>query len=182
MSEFISSLPKTCAASYEVAYNAAGNAEEMAYDRICQRDCGTQVAKYMNKTCLDEFHSLFSTLACLKTNGLLGSRCHFMMGKYFQDAWPFFNAVWLSCYKSADNHKACPNGCKDALVELSSQLGCCYKSVYYGDVILDSLFIDGELSIEQGEAFEIIGADLWENCDVPLVTNCAGDPFDQTIM
>ncbi len=87
--------------------------------------------------------------------------------------------AWISCYKLNKDQKSCPSGCKEALVELVSQLGCCYRSIYYGDVFLDFMFIDEEVSIEEGEAFDILASGIWERCGVPLISKCLGDPFKQ---
>ncbi len=39
------------------------------------------------------------------------------------------------------------------------------------------MFIDEEVSVEEGEAFDILASGIWERCGVPLVPKCLGDPF-----
>jgi hypothetical protein len=176
---FVSNLPESCAASVAIAHVSEGVGEAEAYNRICQQDCGAEVAKFMKETCRDEFHSRLLTLSCFKTSGTLGSRCHFMVGEHIENARPFLNNVWDTCYKHNVNFRTCPESCRSSLIELSLKLGCCFKTIYYGDTILDPLFIDGEISVEEGRLYEVISPELWETCDVPLGPKCKGNPFKQ---
>jgi hypothetical protein len=177
---FVSDLPESCAAGVAIAHVSEGVCEAEAYDRICQQDCGAEVAKFMKETCRDEFHSRLLTLSCFKTSGTLGSRCHFMVGEHIENARPFLDNFWQSCYTwNREGSKTCSGGCRDSLVELSLKLGCCFRSIYYINGINDPLFIDEEITIEEGELMDVVENELWEICDVPILPKCSGDPFGQ---
>lgn len=139
-----------------------------------------ELVKSMNEMCDDEFLSLLLTLSCYKTNGTLGSRCYFTVGNHIENVQPLFDNIWLFCFEtSTPGSNICPEVCRDSLIELSLKLGCCSGTIYYGDTILDSLFIDGEISIEEGKMFEVISIEIFEVCDVPIIPFCSGDPFRQ---
>ena len=176
---FLNSLSTTCSASFPQLQNPATLTPaqlEGALDDVCQPGCSGEVAPFLTDTCQAPFLSnLIGTLSCYVTDGELGSRCFVALQPGLRSA-PFFANAESTCFGDPDTDftQTCPNGCQEALLEIQSQLGCCYQSIYNDSTTLDLLLInDNTITFDDRAFFDLLGTQaLWDRCEVPLQEAC----------
>ena len=142
------------------------------FDNLCTRECVGSFSDFLSNTCRDEFSGLVTKSACLKSNGSLSNRCSYSFS--FPSSPDGSDAA--VCFSEGNT---CPPGCASFLQRLSSDIGCCYQSIFNNSIILDALFITNEgLGFQSLLFFKVLGNyKLWESCGVSLVSECEGDGF-----
>ena len=77
----------------------------------------------------------------------------------------------------------CSSICKQLLLEVKSQVGCCYQSLYNNSAILDNLLGSGILPVVQYYGLQRIREptfNVWMVCNVPPPQQCVQRPFSLT--
>lgn len=177
LSTFVAGLPETCVASTPLFLNPALATEDQlgeAVEELCQENCGGEIAMFLSETCRDPFTAMSIELSCLSTDGEIGDQCFFALAPGIRNT-PFFADAEGTCFgePSADITQSCPSGCQASLLEITNQLGCCYRSIYNDTDTLDLLFIDGQITFDDRAFFNLLGTQaLWDACAVPLQMPC----------
>ena len=106
-----------------------------ALESVCSLECGGAFATYLTSTCNDSFTAELLECYCIFTNGTstLGAYCRLTALDVFNKS--LLRDLFL-CHPITPG-VLCSPVCKQLLLEVKSQLGCCYQSLYNSSAILD---------------------------------------------
>ena len=144
-------------------------------DNICIDSCGGQFVDYLaSESCNDTFGALTLELFCTATNGAaaIGPYCRFASGDLDRT---IFNAL-LAC----SNTTTCVPGCRNALLELKSRIGCCYQNLYNNTEYLTGLLMFRFLPQFAFDRLQLLNNPLsnaWDICNVMAPQECTAEPF-----
>ena len=95
---------------------------------MCTNDCGGVYSNFLQSTCNDQFGAESLRIYCTPTNrsAAVGNYCRFAFGDILNTS--FFNDLFL-CYNTTSD-SPCSSGCREALLRLKHQAGCCYQNIY----------------------------------------------------
>ena len=136
-------------------------------DNVCINSCGGMFADFLaSENCNDTLGAVTLEVFCTPTNGgaAIGPYCRFASGDLDQT---IFNA-FLAC----DNGTTCASGCRNALIELKSQIGCCYQNLYNNTEYLTELM--------NTQLLQLLNDPLgnpWDACNVNAPQECTAEPF-----
>ena len=96
-----------------------------------QLSCGGVRNQYLTTTCNDPSSSQLLELYCTPTLGgaVARPRCQFASGDISNTSTIVDNII-LRCNTSTANPNTCTAECRESLVNLKSEFGCCYQSMY----------------------------------------------------
>lgn len=152
-----------------------------ALEEVCKSGCGGVFADFLRHSCNDSFTADLLEGYCTYTNGTstLGAYCR-------STALDVFNKTLLRnlflCHPIAPG-RLCSPICKELLLEVKSQVGCCFQSLYNNTVILDNLFNTGLLPVVQYYGLQRLREptfNVWMVCNVPPPQLCESSPFPST--
>ena len=144
-------------------------------DNVCIENCGGDFTDFLrSERCNDTLGALTLELACTLTNGTAD------VGPYCRLAFGDINQTIFTALVACDNSTTCESGCREALIQLKSQIGCCYQNLYNNTEYLMQLLEVGlfnqfvvdrlmELSNPEGNP--------WDLCGVTSPMKCTGEPF-----
>lgn len=178
---FTLTLPnaEVCAPSIGTVLTPAGinfNSTEVisALDNVCTSSCGGRFADYLDSaSCNDSFGAETLTLSCTPTDGTasVGPYCRFALGDLDQSIF----SVLFTC-----DNSTCAPGCKELLLQLKSQIGCCYQNVYnntrYLTQLLNAQFLLPDLFVKLQQLSDPI-SNPWNQCNVTVPQECTSEPF-----
>lgn len=149
-------------------------------DNVCIDNCGGMFADFLaSENCNDTLGAITLEVFCIPTNGgaAIGPYCRFASGDLDQT---IFNAL-LAC----DNSTICASGCRDALIELKSQIGCCYQNLYNNTEYLMELLNTQFLPQFAFDRLQLLNDPLgnpWDACNVNAPQECTAEPFGKKLM
>lgn len=152
-------------------------------EEVCSEGCGGAFAEFYDETCQAAAASTYLRAYCYRSpNAEVGSYCRQAVGAQFENA-PFFVEVGARCLIPFDPADGCPVGCAEALQELSSQLGCCYQTIYNDTTILDLFTLQDLIDFGERIFFGGVGGSqaTWDICQVPLVEKCTENPISSVL-
>lgn len=183
---FISQLPNAIECGPNVATifsppRPANQTLAQALDTVCIESCGGVLNQYLATTCNDLSSSQLLKLYCTPTLGgaAVGPRCRFASPDINNISTIIGNVI-QSCNITTANARTCTAECREALVNLKSELGCCYQSMYNNSLLLKTLSDAGFITAKAVETIEYLRnplVDIWTTCRVTVPKKCLGDPF-----
>ena len=130
---FLSMLPNAamCGVSLETVSSPPLDYPHLiniAFENLCPRDCGGTFVEFQESVCEDELAAESIKLFCTRSNGTaaLGEYCRFALAD-------ILDPLLLNSFDYCENSTAerpRPPGCKDALIKVKHEMGCCYQNVY----------------------------------------------------
>ena len=95
---------------------------------VCNDDCGGIYSKFLESPCNDPTAAEFIRITCTPTNGsaAVGDVCHYALPM-------IMDSQLLTEFSSCDNVTSdlpCTSSCREALMKLKAQIGCCFQNVY----------------------------------------------------
>lgn len=187
-SSYLATLPNanTCGTSViaVLQFVTAGSGDHdlpSTLESVCNLECGGAFATYLTSTCNDSFTAELLERYCTFTNGtsILGAYCR-------STALDVFNKSLLRdlflCHPITPG-VLCSPVCKQLLLEVKSQLGCCYQSLYNSSAILDYLQNSNLLPVVQYYGLQRLREptfNVWMVCNVPPPEQCKTSPFSST--
>lgn len=169
--QYLQTLAQECVSDFVIQLNPTTenfNDRVDASQRWC-RNCAPTVYNWLLNECGDAVDALEIAHVC-------GHNGNINCFHYMREA-RFYQMPVTTCgLRSADNQtylpfpSTCPDGCADALQEISNNLGCCFESVFN---------ISDTLTIQLGLA----NYNLWRTCglDVDSVDFCT-NPFESATL
>ena len=180
---FISSLPNgvQCALGLSTLSNPFTTQDQVdsALANVCNDDCGGIYSKYLEIPCNDQSEAEFLRITCSPTNGsaTIGNLCHFALPRGL-------DSQLLDELSSCDNvssDNSCTPGCRETLVNLKSQLGCCLQNVYNNTMYDTQRFLDnGFLTQSQFDSLQKLttpDSNPWTICAVESPERCGAPLF-----
>ena len=149
-------------------------------DNVCIDSCGGMFADFLaSENCNDTLGAITLEVFCTPTNGgaAIGPYCRFASGDLDQT---IFNAI-LAC----DNGTTCASGCRNALIELKSRIGCCYQNLYNNTEYLTELLNTQFLPQFAFDRLQLLNDPLgnpWDACNVNAPQECTAEPFGKKFM
>ena len=149
-------------------------------DNVCIESCGGNFADFLSsKSCNDSFGALTLEVFCTATNGdaTIGPYCRFASGDFDQTIF----SVLMVCYNST----ICVPGCRDALIELKSRIGCCYQNLYNNTEYLMELANAQFLPLFAFDELQLLNDPLgnpWDACNVRAPQECIAEPFGKHLI
>ena len=174
---FLSNTSSNCIANYNSLTFDDFSPSQQALDVVCTDVCGGQIANYLKRTCYDHISSSLIEVSCLQTQGTLGDRC------YYSFADPFIQRVSetiVNCSSFLSDDSICPVGCREHLMGLKEQAGCCFSSILNSSSIVSILHGGERRSMSTINI--ITNSSLWNICRISLVNPCSGEPFRVTLL
>lgn len=182
-SRFVAFLPEpvVCGLGLDTVFNPPANDSEKlatALEDVCSNDCGGIYANYRKTVCDDELASESLRVFCTLTDGSAAIRmhCRYAVGDVFDTK--AFDSL-ISCYNiTSKTH--CPSDCRNGLLKLKAQLGCCYQNVYNNTLYLTELLKRGLLSSSSFIGLENLNnpaINPWTLCEVEPPQGCSRPPF-----
>jgi hypothetical protein len=144
-------------------------------DNVCIDSCGGRFADFLaSEDCNDTLGAITLEVFCTPTNGAaaIGPYCRFASGDLDQT---IFNAI-LAC----DSNTTCAVGCRDALIELKSRIGCCYQNLYNNTEYLTELLNTPFFSQFIFDRLQLLNDPLgnpWDACNINAPQECTAEPF-----
>ena len=182
-SAFVSFLefPEVCGHGLQTVFSPPANDSMMlatALENVCVNNCGGVYANYRKTTCDDELGSESLHIFCTLTNGsaAVGTHCRYAVGDILDSL--LFDSLY-SCYDITPN-STCPSECRNGLLNLKAQIGCCYQNVYNNTVYLTELFSAGLLTASEFIALDDLNnpaGNPWTLCEVEPPNRCEQPPF-----
>ena len=182
-STFVSFLPfpDMCGQGLETVFNPPANDSMMlasTLENICLNNCGGVYANYRKTVCDDELGSESLHIFCTLTEGsaAVGTHCHYAVSNVLDSA--IFESIF-SCYNITPN-SSCPSDCKNGLLNLKAEVGCCYQNVYNNTLHLIELFNAGFLTASEFIGFDDLNnpaGNPWTLCEVEPPKQCEKPPF-----
>ena len=181
--QFIFGLPDpvNCGLGLATVFLPPGNDTSSlneALENVCTADCGGRYAKFLDTVCDDTFISETMRIYCTRTNGsaAVGEYCRYASGDI---ADPSLTTALIVCENfTIDN--PCAPGCRNALMRLKSQIGCCYQSLYNNTVYTTELMNGGFITPSQLALLQHLSNPVtnpWAICGVRPPRRCRGEPF-----
>lgn len=181
---FILQLPNgiECGPNVATVFSPPANVSMVSHalNIVCNATCGGVLYQYLRTTCNDQPSSELLQLYCTPTFGgsTVGPRCRFASADLLSSS---TISDLQSC--NATSGRACSSECREALIQLSSQLGCCYQSMYNNSVLLSVLKDAGFITTNSLQLFEYLRSpanNIWTLCNVTVPRKCMGDAFPTT--
>ena len=178
---FISQLPNgiECGPNIATVFSSPADVTIVthALDIVCNATCGGALDQYLRTTCNDPQSSELLQLYCTPTFGgaTVGPRCRLASADLLK---PSTISDLQSCNDTSG--RACSSTCREALINLKSQLGCCYQSMYNNSVLLNVLVDAGLITTNNLQTFEYLRRptnDIWTLCNVTVPQKCIGNAF-----
>ena len=172
-----------CGTSIGIAYLPPTNDSKTlsdAVDYMCTNECGGVYANYQRDVCKDELGAESLRVFCTPTNGTatVGSFCYYAAGNMLH---PSLLTTLSSCH-SYSNEVPCSDECRDALLNLTSQIGCCYQNVYNNTVYNTLLLVAGFINKLEFNAYQDLSkpaGNPWTRCKIKPPQKCEPSPFKQ---
>ena len=183
-SSFISFVPypAVCGPALETVFNPCATNDSMklasALKDVCSNDCGGIYANYLKTVCEDDFVSESLQIFCTLTDGsaAIGTHCRYAVGDVLDSK--LFDTLF-SCYNITPN-SSCPSDCRDGLLSVKAQIGCCYQNIYNNTLYLTELFNAGLLTPNEFIGFEDLNnpaGNPWTLCKIEPPQKCERPPF-----
>ena len=144
-------------------------------DNVCTDSCGGKFVEFLaSESCNDTLGAITLEVFCTATNGAaaIGPYCRFASGDVDQT---IFNAL-VAC----DSNTTCAAGCRNALIELKSRIGCCYQNLYNNTEYLMELLNTPFLSQFAFDRLQLLNDPLsnpWDACNIMAPQECTAEPF-----
>ena len=130
---FVSTLPNAavCGPSIATVFSPPPNDSltlARALMNVCTNECGGTYTDYLKNVCNDRLAADSIKIFCSSTQGsaAVGDYCRYavtdILGISLLDA-------LISCYNST-TEIPCVDDCRTALLNLKTQMGCCYQNIY----------------------------------------------------
>ena len=151
-----------------------------ALDQVCSAKCGGVLDHYLRTTCNDPSSSKLFQTYCTPTNKVAtaSSRCRFASPDILKTN---ILSSLHSC--SATSGRTCSCECREALVNLKSEVGCCYQSMYNNSLLLQVVLDAGFITEDDFKTLEYLrnpSNNVWSLCNVAVPQTCVRDPFPIT--
>jgi hypothetical protein len=149
-----------------------------ALRNICTNECGGIYTNYLENVCNDELAAISLNLFCTPSNNsaAVGDYCRYaiadILGTSLLDA-------LTSCYNFT-TEEPCSDDCRAALLNIKSQMGCCYQNVYNNTAYNTLLLYAGLITPRQFTGFfdlNIAAVNPWTLCNIQPPHRCDSPPF-----
>lgn len=144
-------------------------------ENVCNSDCGGNYANRLKTACRDNITAEVLRIICTPAgnNTTVGPYCRFAYGRLYDQT--FLGALFIHC-----NAQQCSAVCKAGLLQMKSQIGCCYQEIYNNTYFLNTLFNAGSVSPLVYSGLQSIGnstSNPWMACGIEAPQMCEGEPF-----
>ena len=177
---FLSSTPNidatVCGLSIATVFQSPANnnmALRRALANACTNDCGGVYSKFLESTCNDRVGSESLRIYCTPTNGstTVGNYCRFAAGDILNAT--LFDDLDLCSKRTVDS--PCPDDCREALLRLKRQTGCCYQNIYNNTAYYRELLNAGFVTPTQFTGLQQLnnpGVNQWTLCGIEPPRRC----------
>ena len=147
---------------------------------FCRDDCGGISSQFLESPCNDPPAAEFVRITCTPTNGsaTIGDLCHYALPTISLDT-QLFDEL-LSCDNVTSNSSCIP-GCREILVKIKTQIGCCFQNVYNNTMYdIEQFLNNGHLSRSRFDRLKkIIDPDNnpWTACEIEPPQSCGASLF-----
>ena len=170
-----------CGASIATVFTPPANnsnALRNALDNVCTDDCGGVYSNFLKRACNDPLGAESLTIYCTPTNrsAAVGDLCRFAAGDILNSS--LFNDLFL-CYNGTED-APCSSGCREALLRLKRQVGCCYQNVYNNTLYNRELLRAGYLTPNVFTSLQQLNnpyVNPWTLCEIQPPKRCSAPLF-----
>ena len=144
---------------------------------VCNENCGGNFSDFLrSESSKDTLGALTLKLSCTMTDGTaeVGPYCRFAL----RDTYYTIFSVLSTC----DTNTTCEPGCREALVQLKSQIGCCYQNLYNNTEYLSGHGYVSRNTFDQAMKLNSPQGNAWDLCGVTSPKKCAGEPFGKPLL
>lgn len=145
-------------------------------ETYCADDCSPVLGTKFREICFEEALQIIQDTNCVESQGaLLGAYCNFVgQPGNTQVLNETFRSVEIACgLNTPIPPTTCTDDCRNSLMNLADNLGCCYQSFYNVSSNLDTLYTSGYFNSLDKVLFEQIREPVyWEQCGVNLIPAC----------
>ena len=154
------------------------NINDPTLRRVCTEDCGGNLAYWLENHCRDTFSAINLYNACIQTDrAQVGHYCIYSLPLVY-DANQEIMAVIQACQGVVEQQPQCPDQCIMQLQNFTSQLGCCYQSIYNNSDFIQGAAANGVISHPVYDQLRALGNPmLWSICDVSPPNQCTIESF-----
>lgn len=175
---FISQLPNAieCGPNLATIFSPPQPANHtvlaQSLDTVCIARCGGVLNQYLATTCNDPSSSLLLELYCTPILGgaAAGPQCRFASPD-ISNISTVIDDVVRSCNITTASAHTCTAECREGLINLKSELGCCYQSMYNDSLLIKTLSDAGFLTEKAVKTIEYLRnplVDIWTTCRVKV--------------
>lgn len=144
---------------------------------VCREDCGGNLADWFENYCRDTFSATNLYYACIQTRrAQVGRYCIYSLPPVY-DANQEIMAVMQACQGVVEQQR-CLDQCVMLLQNFTSQLGCCYQSIYNNLDFIQGAADNGVISRPVFNQLRALGNPmLWSVCGVRPPNQCTIESF-----
>ena len=167
VNNFRSTLSADCVSNFAKT-ESASTVNDVNYDVYCADDCVGAAKSFARYNCSDALLAQIMEIECYKDTGMFGGRCLPVI-KHQVDERALFAIIGNQCFTGS----TCSANCSAALQKLNTNLGCCYESFFNNSPLLDGLYSNHTITLEQRKFFDMLGdSSLWTKCHVNELSPC----------
>ena len=175
---FFASNGIDCVISYTaVLLNNPPSQVASALEIVCTDDCGGISSKFLESPCGRPTLAEFFRISCTPTSGsaTVGDLCYYALPNVLDSQ--FFNEISLC--DNVTSNSSCSPGCREALIKIKTQIGCCLQNVY-NNTMYDITFVNNGLltqnDFDRLQRLTSADSNPWIICDVEPPESC-GTPL-----
>lgn len=175
-----SNVDLACASNLNTALyaNISSPGKDSEIRTVCTGTCAGRLANWLEGACGGTFNATSLYYLCLRTSGTasVGAYCQYTIP-------PVYNADLeiLNVFQACENVLGggpCTDQCELQLNRFSSQLGCCYQSLYNNTAFVRGAVQFGELAMADEDQLRSLGnLQLWNSCQVTPPSACTDESF-----
>ena len=157
-------LDSRCA--YGLSSLSLGSINDQTLMAVCTENCAGNLANWLENECSDTFGAAYLYYACLQTRrAQVGRYCIYSLPPVY-DADEEIMAVAQACQRVI-RQQQCHDNCALQLRNLTSELGCCYQSIYNNTEFTQEAVDNGVISsVDFNDLSVINNPMLWSLCGV----------------
>ena len=145
----------------------------LALTNVCTKVCGEMYANFLEIFCNDKFTANSLRVSCTPTHGsaAMGDYCRFALADILDIS--VLDALF-SCYNFT-MEVLCVEDCRAALLDLKTQVGCCYQSIYNNTLYFSHLYEAGFITLDEYNAVHDLNNPAhnpWVLCDIKPPKRC----------
>ena len=146
-----------------------------ALTNVCTDDCAGVYSNFLKSVCNDQLGAESLAIYCTPTNrsAAVGNYCRYAAGDILNSS--IFSGLFL-----CDSESSCSPACREALLRLKRQVGCCYQNVYNNTAYNRELLRAGFITSTEFTGLQQLNFpnyNLWVLCEIEPPKKCGAPLF-----
>ena len=177
---FITSNGIDCIVSYTtLIFNNPPSKVASALEIVCTDDCGGISSKFSESLCSRPTIAELFRIYCTPTNGsaTAGDLCYYALPNILDSQ--FFDEISVCDNVTSDS--SCSPGCREFLIKIKTQIGCCLQNIYNNTMYDMQEFVNNgfltQSEVDRLQKLTTGDSNPWMICDVEPPESCGAPLF-----